>query len=86
MSDSGLILPPGFGAARKSSVEALDRSEILLIQQMHALCQRHDIGIFCARCRAMFQGKNAPQDKYLVIECKCRELKADNPDRRVLDS
>ena len=76
------IIIPGGPVGREKQIEALEKHEMTVIMQLHMVAQRHDLGLFCARCNSMFQGSNASTDKYLVIECKCRELKADNPDYR----
>lgn len=74
---STLILPGQPFGRREQNVQALSTREMAVIAQMHAVCQKHEIGLICPRCQTSFVGQNTGHERYMSITCKCRELRAD---------
>jgi hypothetical protein len=57
-------------------VEQMSPRDMSIIEAMHGVAQRHNIGLVCARCLTPFQGYNNTTDATHTIMCNCREIRA----------
>lgn len=77
----GLIINPSTGRAANDVVDLTERGAITL-SNFHMLAQMFNWGIRCNQCGQMVQGNNQTTNaKYLVVQCGCREYRAEITER-----
>lgn len=70
----------------KVSNEEMRPDQMMVVEKMHAIAQKHGIELRCSRCGKPFQGFNGGHARTTAIVCGCREIKAETGARLVAAS
>ncbi len=57
--------------------ETMSAADMMTLAAALGVCTKYQIGLLCPRCDQSFHGKNGTTDKTWIIECACRQIRAD---------